>query len=154
MLTAKMLATCIFTAAQTYSVPPTVLLAILHVEGGRVGMASPNTNGSYDLGPMQINTLWLKPLSKHWRVSEKAAMRLVRDNACINIGVGAWILRKKVLEANGSLAGGIMRYHSATPGIGDRYREKVFKALKKYQFIRQPSDLVSGDRARARRGPG
>lgn len=153
MLTAQALAACIFAAAQTYSVPPTVLLGVLHVEGGRVGMASPNTNGTHDLGPMQINTIWLKQLSKHWRVSEKTAMRWVRDNACVNIGVGAWILRTKMNEA-GSMAGGIAWYHSATPGRGDRYRDKVLKAMKKYRFIRQPSDLVAGNRSSSRRGPG
>lgn len=153
MLTAQALAACIFAAAQTYSVPPTVILGVLHVEGGRVGMASPNTNGTHDLGPMQINTLWLKKLAGHWRVSEKTALRWVRDDACINIGVGAWILRLKMNEA-GSMAGGIAWYHSATPGRGDGYRAKVLKAMKKYRFIRQPSDLVSGAGRTRLRQPG
>lgn len=153
MLTAQALAACIFAAGQTYSVPPTVLLGVLHVEGGRVGMASPNTNGTHDLGPMQINTIWLKQLSKHWRVSEKKAMRWVRDDACVNIGVGAWILRRKMDEA-GSMAGGIAWYHSATPGRGDKYRAKVLRAMERYRFIRQPSDLVSDGKTSARRQPG
>ena len=63
MITAQALALCIFTAAQTYSVPPTVILGVLNVEGGKVGMASSNTNGTYDLGPMQINTIWVPELA-------------------------------------------------------------------------------------------
>ncbi len=152
MLTAQALAVCIFTAAQTYNVPPTVILGVLHVEGGRVAMASPNTNGTYDLGPMQINTLWVPKLSRYWRVTEKTALRWVRDDACVNIGVGAWILRTKINEA-GSLAGGIAHYHSATPGLGGPYRAKVLNAMRKYRLIRQPSDLIAAARP-MRREPG
>jgi soluble lytic murein transglycosylase-like protein len=141
MITAQALALCIFTAAQTYSVPPTVILGVLHVEGGRVGQAQPNTNGTYDLGPMQINTIWLPQLAKYWGVSEKTALRWVRDDACVNIGVGAWILRSKMNEA-GSLSGGIAYYHSATPWRGQSYRDKVMGAMRLYRLVRQPSDLV------------
>lgn len=142
MITAQALAVCIFTAAQTYAVPPSVLLGILHVEGGRVGQAVKNTNNTYDLGPMQINTIWVPELARHWRVSEKTALRMVRDDACVNIGVGAWILRTKMNDT-GSLYKGIAWYHSATPHLGSKYREKVMRAMKKYQLVRQPSDLVA-----------
>ncbi|MDI1228616.1 MAG: lytic transglycosylase domain-containing protein [bacterium] len=146
MITAQALAACIFTAAQTYSVPPTVILGVLHVEGGRIGMASPNTNGTYDLGPMQINTIWVPELAKHWRVPEKIALRMVRDDACTNIGVGSWILRRKMNES-GSMAGGIAWYHSATPGVGSGYRAKVLRAMQKYRLIRQPADLITASSA-------
>lgn len=152
MITAQALALCIFTAAQTYSVPPTVILGVLNVEGGKVGMASPNTNGSYDLGPMQINTIWVPELASYWRVSEKTALRWLRDDACINIGVGAWILRKKMNET-GSLVGGIAGYHSLTPRLGSTYRNKVLTAMQRYRLVRQPSDLVSYART-PRRAPG
>jgi hypothetical protein len=153
MITAQALALCIFTAAQTYSVPPTVILGVLNVEGGKVGMASPNTNGSYDLGPMQINTIWVPELASYWRVSEKTALRWLRDDACVNIGVGAWILRKKMNET-GSLVGGIAGYHSLTPSIGSRYRNKVLTAMQRYRLVRQPSDLVMGYNRTTRRAPG
>jgi hypothetical protein len=153
MITAQALALCIFTAAQTYSVPPTVILGVLNVEGGKVGMASPNTNGSYDLGPMQINTIWVPELASYWRVSEKTALRWLRDDACVNIGVGAWILRKKMNET-GSLVGGIAGYHSLTPGIGSNYRKKVLTAMQRYRLVRQPSDLVMDYNRTTRRAPG
>lgn len=141
MITAQALAVCIFAAAQTYAVPPSVLLGILHVEGGRAGQAVSNTNGTHDLGPMQINTIWIPQLAKYWRVPEKTALRLVRDDACVNIGVGAWILRSKMNET-GSLYKGIAWYHSATPHFGTKYREKVMRAMQRYRLVRQPSDLV------------
>ncbi len=150
MITAQALALCIFAAAQTYSVPAPVILGILHVEGGRVGQAVGNTNGSYDLGPMQINTIWMPELARHWQVSESRATQMVRDDACINIGVGAWILRKKMNDT-GSLYQGIAWYHSATPQYGHKYRQKVLNAMQNYRLVRQPSDLVAAHaRARAR----
>ena len=142
MITAQALALCIFSAAQTYSVPPSVLLGILSVEGGRPGLAVPNTNKTYDLGPMQINTLWIPELSRHWRVPQSVALKMVRDDACVNIGVAAWILRVKINQS-GSLYKGIAWYHSATPNIGHRYRERVMSAMRRYRQIRQPQDLVS-----------
>lgn len=142
MITAQALAVCIFAAAQTYGVPPSVILGILHVEGGRVGQAVGNTNGTFDLGPMQINTIWIPQLAKHWKVEQKTALRMVRDDACVNIGVGAWILRSKMADS-GSLYNGIAWYHSATPHLGTKYRDKVMAAMQKYRLVRRPSDLLA-----------
>lgn len=141
MITPQMLAICIFTAAQTYAVPPSVILGILNVEGGKIGQAIVNTNNTYDLGPMQINTIWIPELSRFWGVRQYEAMRLVRDDACINIGVGAWILRTK-MNQTGSLVQGIAHYHSATPKLGNKYRQKVVSAMERYRLVRRPQDLV------------
>jgi soluble lytic murein transglycosylase-like protein len=141
MVTAQALAVCIFAAAQTYAVPPSVILGVLNVEGGRTGQAVQNTNGSYDLGPMQINTLWIPQLASYWGVSQMSALKLVRDDACVNIGVGAWILRSK-MNQTGSLHKGIAWYHSATPHLGARYSMKVMSAMQRYNQVRKPEDLV------------
>ncbi len=128
---ATALAACLMLAAETYQVPPTVLLGILHVEGGRVGQeVGPNTNGTYDLGPMQINTVWLPELARHWQVDEATARRWVRDDGCVNFGVAAWILRGRI-DRTGDLVMGIAHYHSATPHIGARYATKVVNAIRR-----------------------
>jgi len=152
MISAQALAVCIFTAAQTYAVPPSVILGILNVEGGRTGQAVRNVNNTYDLGPMQINTIWLPELSRYWRVSQSVALKMVRDDACVNVGVGAWILRTKMNET-GSLYQGIAHYHSATPLLGHSYRQKVLSAMQRYRQVRRPTDLVLADRTQ-RRAPG
>jgi hypothetical protein len=54
---------CINQAAVTFYVPATVILSVLAVENGTVGMAKRNTNGTYDFGPMQINSIWLNKIS-------------------------------------------------------------------------------------------
>lgn len=153
MITAYALASCIFAASHTYAVPHSVILGVLHVEGGKIGMASANKNGTHDLGPMQINTLWVPELSRYWGVSEAMATRMVRDDACVNIGVGAWILRKK-MDQTGSLYKGIAYYHSGTPKLGNRYRKKVLKAMQAYHYIQQQDDLISAYTQAATRRPG
>lgn len=137
MITAKALAACMLLAAQTYQVPPAVLIGIMHVEGGAVGQqVGPNSNGTYDLGPMQINSLWVPQLARSWNVDENQAYGLLRDDGCVNVRVSAWILRRKIKRA-GSLYKGIAYYHSATPGIGSRYAKKVVRAMYRKGLIQK-----------------
>lgn len=132
----KILAACIFLAAQTYSIPPAVMLGIYQVEGGKVGQAvGPNKNGSYDLGPMQINEIWLPELAKQWGVSKSTARRWVKDDPCTNVGVSAWILRSH-LDETGDLSRAIAHYHSRTPHIGGAYQSRVIASLRRQGLVK------------------
>ena len=132
----KIIAACLMLAAQTYSVPPAVLVGIYQVEGGTPGQAvGPNNNGTYDLGPMQINTLWIPELAKHWGVSNKTALQWVKDDPCTNMGVAAWILRNH-MDETGDLAKSIAHYHSRTPRFGYAYRGKVVTAMRSQGLLR------------------
>lgn len=136
MPASKILAACLMLASQTYSVPPAVLVGIYKAEGGKVGQEVKNTNGSYDLGPMQINTIWMPELAEKWGVSEATAKKWVRDDACTNVGVSAWIL-KGHLKETGSLSQAIAHYHSRTPRHGTRYKKKVIEILNDNGLVRQ-----------------
>ena len=129
------LAACLMMASQTYSVPPAVMVGIMQVEGGRVGQQVQNTNGSFDLGPMQINTIWVPRLAKYWGVSEPTAKRWIRDDPCTNMGVSAWILRRHMNET-GSLSKSIAYYHSRTPSLGYNYKNKVVAAMRRNGLIK------------------
>lgn len=129
MAASKILAACLMLASQTYSVPPAVLVGIYKAEGGKVGQEVANKNGSHDLGPMQINTIWLPELAKKWGVNEATARKWVRDDACTNVGVSAWIL-KGHLDETGSLSQAIAHYHSRTPRHGTRYKTRVIDILE------------------------
>ncbi len=134
----QVLAACLMLAAQTYAVPPAVLVGIYQVEGGKVGQAVRNTNDTYDLGPMQINTVWMPELAEEWNVSEATAKRWVRDDPCTNMGVAAWILRGHIEETK-SLSRAIAHYHSRTPHIGSRYKKKVVTAMQRKGLIKDSS---------------
>lgn len=124
-------------AAQTYSVPPAVLYGIYQVEGGTAGQAvGPNVNGTYDLGPMQINTLWIPELADKWGVTERTAHRWVKDDPCTNMSVSAWILRNHMNETR-SLSKAIAHYHSRTPRFGYAYRNKVINAMRRDGLVRE-----------------
>ena len=128
------IATCLMLAAQTYSVPPAVMVGIYKAEGGRVGQEVRNTNGTADLGPMQINTLWVPQLARHWGVQESVAREWVRDDACTNMGVAAWILRSH-LDETGSISKAIAQYHSRTPHVGSRYKKRVIALMKQSGLV-------------------
>ena len=135
LATTKVLAACLMLASQTYSVPPAVLVGIYKAEGGTVGQEVLNKNGSHDLGPMQINTIWLPELAKRWGVQENTARSWVRDDACTNVGVAAWILRSHIDET-GSLSQAIANYHSRTPVHGSKYQTRVLGILEQNGLIK------------------
>lgn len=150
MMAAKALAFCILAAANTYQVPASIIIGVLHVEGGRVGQeVGPNINGTYDLGPMQINTHWLPQLARAWKVDVKMARHVLKNDSCMNVKVGTWILRKR-FEETGSWLGAIARYHSPTPHIGNRYAKKVLAVMyKKGLFFyarKEPEETMSKEK--------
>jgi hypothetical protein len=129
MMEAKVLAACLMLASQTYEVPPAVMLGLYKAEGGQVGQQVPNKNGSHDLGPMQINTIWIPELAESWGVSQNTAAKWVRDDACTNMGVAAWILKNHMIET-GDIKQAIAHYHSRTPRYGSKYQKRVFDIME------------------------
>lgn len=135
MAGSKVLVTCLLLASQNYNVPPALMAGIYQAERGRVGQEVSNTNGSYDLGPMQINTLWVPVLAKKWGVSQSVAKKLVRDDACKNMEVAAWILRNHLSETK-SLRQALTQYHSRTPKYAKKYYDRVMDKMKKNGLIK------------------
>lgn len=135
-------AACLMLAAQTYQVPPQVLVGILHAEGGRIGQQVSNTNGTYDLGPMQINSIWIPELAKNWKVSKQTAWVWLRDDGCTNVNVAAWILRQH-LSQTGSLAKAVANYHSKTPSKGGPYKRRVVEIMRKKGLLSQPGEQTA-----------
>ena len=97
---------CITAAAKVYRLPPAVLVILLNVEGGSLGRVSPNTNGTVDIGPIQVNQIWLPDVAAHWHATIADAYKALRDNFCANVEAGAWILRRGLDEAGGDLGRG------------------------------------------------
>jgi hypothetical protein len=119
---------CMAAVAAFYHLPPQALPAIHAVEGGRTGSVEHNRNGTDDLGAMQINTLWLDPLSHATGVT-RARLRaaLIRQD-CFNVAVAGAILRIYLREAADDLEKAIGFYHSHTPGIREAYAMRVLAA--------------------------
>lgn len=131
-------AQCIAQAAQAFRIPELPLWIILDVERGTLGRVSRNTNGTYDMGPMQINSIWLKRLAPYGITEHQ-----VLNNLCMNIYVGAWIFTKELKE-HGTLPKAIANYHSPTPKHQMRYLGLIQRALERRMArIRQEQSLAS-----------
>lgn len=132
---AQAIAACLIIASQTYDVPKSVMFGIYQVERGQIGKSTgPNKNGTYDVGPMQINTVWLPQLAGIWGVSHNTAYKWLQKDPCTNAGVAAWILRRHYDET-GDMWQAIAHYHSKTPHIGKRYRKRVVLAMRRYGYM-------------------
>jgi soluble lytic murein transglycosylase-like protein len=119
-----------------------MILVVMEVERGRVGLESGNRDGSKDYGPMQINSLWLPRLREHG-IGEG----LLRDHGCVNVAVGAWLLRWH-LERTGDPLKAIAGYHSRSEGRGGRY---LREALGRARGLRVRDTLARANGEGARR---
>lgn len=112
---------CINQSAVTYHVPAKLIISVLRTEGGKQGSAILNRNGTYDYGPMQINSRWLKEL-KYYGYDAN----ILQNNPCLNVKIGTWILGKSI-AAGKTLWYGIGNYHSYTPYYNMRYQSRVIQ---------------------------
>src|ERR1700758_214057 len=112
---------CMALVASLYGLPPRVLPSIQAVEGGRPGTVHVNSDGSQDLGVMQVNTRWLPALSLYTGLSAAAVRDRLLHRACFNIAAAGAIMRTYLDEAGGDLMQAVGYYHSHTPALGERY---------------------------------
>jgi soluble lytic murein transglycosylase-like protein len=112
---------CFEQAGAEYGLAPEILQSISTTESeNKPYVVHWNTDGTFDVGLMQINSSWEKSVGKEmWS-------RLF--DPCTNVRVGAWILAQCVKRYGyGWKAVGC--YHSSTPSKRDDYAKKVAHAL-------------------------
>ena len=119
---------CMALVAQVYALPPRVLPSIQAVEGGRVGTVHRNTDGSEDLGIMQINTLWLPTLARYSRLSVAEVRERLLMRPCYNIAAAGLIMRTYLDETRGDLMRAIGNYHSHTRLLNEGYQAQVLRS--------------------------
>ncbi|NVN90207.1 MAG: lytic transglycosylase domain-containing protein [Desulfuromonadales bacterium] len=126
---------CFQEAGQKYGINPMVLRSIAKVESNNdPGAINKNSNGSYDLGLMQINSIW-KPLLGEERWNHLG-------DACYNTKTGAWILAM-CINKYGYNWKAIGCYNSQTPEKSEVYAKKVFSQLKQLELRKEPQPLDS-----------
>ncbi len=123
------LSRCLARAAQRYDVPADILVLVYLNEGGTLGKASRNSNGTHDLGPFQVNDTWLPRVARHWDVPPPLARELLLGQFCANADAAAWILRLNLDGAGGDLWEAVGLYHSATPELKRAYLTRVYRHL-------------------------
>ena len=83
--------TCVDQASRLYGIPANLITAIIRTESAFDAYAiNINTNGSEDVGLMQINSEWLP------RIAGLGYDRASLFDPCINVMVGSWILAQEI----------------------------------------------------------
>lgn len=126
---APLTAVCLTAAAHAYQIPQSYLYAILAVEGGRVGEAVSDKNGTSDLGPFQINTRWGTAIARYWRLPIEEALVRIRDDGCANALAATAILKGCANEAGGDLSKAVGLYHSHSARLAEQYQARALTAL-------------------------
>lgn len=126
---------CMLAVARITDLPPRVLPVLAHIEGGVAGSVVKDSNGTEDLGVMQINSIWIPALAARARLDAGETRRRLIEEPCFNIAAAALILRGYRAEHHGALLPAIGDYHSHSPQLHAAYLELAQKtALRLFTF--------------------
>lgn len=126
-------ADCLDDAATYWGVPPVLARAVAQQESGmRANAVGKNTNGTRDIGLMQINTSWL-PTLKRYGISEADLF-----DACKNAYIGNWIMAQNIAR-HGFNWTAVGAYNAVTPSKREAYARKIYKQLMRLQGAIPPS---------------
>ncbi|MFT4059274.1 MAG: transglycosylase SLT domain-containing protein [Legionella sp.] len=120
---------CTIMAAIKYQVPANILLAIAEKESGRPGQWVKNSNGTYDVGSMQLNTAYLKELAQFGIKPDDVAAK-----GCYAYDLAAWRVRGHLVHDGQDLWTRAANYHSKTPKFNRIYRADLIKKARKWQM--------------------
>ncbi len=132
-----MFAFCFDEAAREYGLNADLLRGIACVESNSNPSAlNHNRNGTTDLGIMQINSSWIKPLG----LNENELLK----NPCYNVKTAARILRK-CMDKHGYTWEAIGCYNAFSPSARIKYSWKVFDKFHRtgYSINSAPTSTVN-----------
>jgi soluble lytic murein transglycosylase-like protein len=114
---------CFNEAGVYQGVNPSVLRAVAWFESKDDPAAlNHNSNGSIDIGQLQINSIHFGDLAK-----QGIPHRALTD-PCVNVYVAAWLLKQKMVKY-GNTWRAIGAYHSESPKARDAYARSIQKIL-------------------------
>lgn len=129
---------CWDAAAVRYQVDSRLLHAIARTESALDPHAlHHNSNGSRDIGLMQINSSWLPRLA-NLGITERELF-----DPCTNIHVGAWILAQN-FERLGPGWNAVGAYNARTPALRRAYAWKIYRSLYTVTRARPPEPIAAG----------
>jgi soluble lytic murein transglycosylase-like protein len=119
------LADCLDDAAAYHRVNPQLVHAIAqHESGMRADAVNVNSNGSEDIGLMQINSSWLPVLARF------GIGRVELFNACVNAYVGTWILASNIRRF-GPTWKAVGAYNATSSGKQLTYANAIYRRLQR-----------------------
>lgn len=125
ILAARDMGSCLDEAAARYQVSPVLLWGIAKVESGFNPLArNINSNGSEDIGIMQINSSWM-PVLQRYGITRKDLF-----DPCISFHVGAWVLANNI-HRHGNNWKAVGAYNATTESGRNIYIQKVQSGIQK-----------------------
>lgn len=116
-------------------------------EGGWVGAAVKNANGTRDLGPLQINSWWVPRIAVLVRRPTEHVTHWLRNDPCFNAQAARWIFMT-ALATTGDYWKAIGVYHSPTQWRQRRYAASVAGKLQRRFGIDLFGHPIEGGRGR------
>lgn len=99
-------------------------------EGGWIGAAVRNHDGSHDLGPFQINSWWVPRIAGQVSRAEKNVTYWLRFDPCFNAEAARWIYLM-ILRSGEPYWRAIGHYHSLNERRQERYAASVALRLRR-----------------------
>lgn len=124
------IARCIRQAAQGRAWLEKTLWGLRKQEAGWLGAEVANTNGTHDLGPLQINSWWVPRIARLLRRPEHHVRHWLRYDACFNAEAARWIFLSG-LQTTGNYWKAVGVYHSPTDWRQRAYAAKVATHMRR-----------------------
>lgn len=121
-------ASCISTAAAGRQWLEHTLWGLRDQEGGWEGAEVRNTDGSSDLGPLQINSQWVVRLAALTRRPDVQIHAALAHDTCFNVRVASWLFLTALSQA-GDYWSAVGMYHSPDPRHGRPYAQSVARKM-------------------------
>jgi hypothetical protein len=124
------IARCIRSAAAGHDWLEKTLWGLREQEAGWLGAEVANTNGTHDLGPLQINSWWVPRIARLLGKPEYQVRYWLRNDACFNAQAARWIFLSG-LAVTGDYWKAVGAYHSPTPWRQQAYTAKVASHMRR-----------------------
>ncbi|WP_260833954.1 lytic transglycosylase domain-containing protein [Sphingopyxis sp. P1IMeth2] len=124
------IAQCIRAAAGGRQWLERTLWGLRDQEGGWIGAEVRNSDGSHDLGPLQVNSWWVGKIASVTGRSPVLIRWWLANDACFNVDAARWIFLSG-LHATGDYWKAIGTYHSPTLWRQRRYANAVSEHLRR-----------------------
>ncbi|MET3438044.1 lytic transglycosylase domain-containing protein [Sphingomonas sp. 1185] len=120
----RLIARCIRRAALGRPWLEKTLWGLRDQEGGWIGAAVRNRNGTYDLGPFQINSWWVPKIAAELDRDATSVAHWLRHDPCFNAEAARWIYLTG-LNSDTSYWRAIGQFHSPVHWRQQRYAASV-----------------------------
>ncbi len=121
---------CIRQASKGHAWLEKTLWGLRKQEAGWLGAEVANTNGTHDLGPLQINSWWVPRIARLVERPDHQVRHWLRHDACFNAEAARWIFLSG-LQASGNYWEAVGIYHSPTGWRQRAYAAKVATHMRR-----------------------